>query len=95
MTQGQHLDALRKMGAPIPKSSSVSEPGELEYLKTYWLQCRRDAVITYQELFYFQKIMQINLEPWEVEIIIQIDNIYWNFKYGNSITNTSSTESRG
>jgi len=83
------------MGAPVPKSSSVSAPEELEYLKTYWLQCHRDGVITYQELFYFQKIMQINLEPWEVEIIIQIDNIYWNLKYGNSIINTSSTVTRG
>lgn len=83
------------MGAPIPKSSLVSAPEELEYLKTYWLQSRREGVITYQELFYFQKVMQINLEPWEVEIIIQIDNIYWNFKHGNSITITSSAVTRG
>lgn len=82
------------MGAPVPENSLVSAPGELEYLKTYWLQCRRDEVVTYQELFYFQKTMQIDLEPWEVEIIIQIDNIYWNFKYGNSIVNTSGPRTR-
>ena len=65
------------MGAPVPVSQTLPIPLELEYLKNYWLQCRRDKLITYQELFYFQQTLSVVLFPWEIEIIIQIDNIYW------------------
>lgn len=71
------------MGASVQDIELISAPEELEYLKMYWLQCRRGQVITYQELFYFQKVMYIELESWESSIIIQIDNIYWNSSDGN------------
>lgn len=72
------------MGAPVHENKITSLPEELEYLKIYWLQCHRDKVLTYQELFYFQKVMHVDIEPWESEIIIQIDNIYWNLINGDN-----------
>ena len=83
------------MGAPVLEMELTPVPEDLEYLKTYWLQCRRDQVITYQELFYFQQVMCIDIEPWESSIIIQIDNIYWNPSNGNSIINSKGGVSRG
>jgi len=77
VTQQQHFETLKKMGAPVPKISLTSVPKDLDYLKTYWLQCRRGQIITYQDLFYFQQMMYIDLQPWECSIIMQIDNIYW------------------
>ena len=70
-------------------------PEELDYLKTYWLQCRRGQVVTYQDLFYFQQVMQIDFEPWESTIIMQIDNIYWGLINGDSNTNSKGRVSRG
>ncbi len=72
------------MGAPIPEIKLTPVPEELDYLKTYWLQCRRGQIITYQELYSFQQMMQIDLQPWESSIIMQIDNIYWDPTDGNN-----------
>ncbi len=84
------------MGAPVPDIGSTPVPESLEYLKDYWLQCRRGKVITYQELFYFQKVMQKNLDAWESTIIIKIDNIYWNLVDGdNRNTNRKGHINRG
>ena len=94
VTQRQHFQTLRKMGAPVLEIELTSVPVELEYLKTYWLQCRRGQVITYQELFYFQQVMHMDIEPWESSIIMQIDNIYWNPSDGNSKINSKSGVSR-
>ena len=83
------------MGAPVPRVKSTPVPEDLDYLKTYWLQCRRGQVVTYQELFYFQQVMRIDFEPWESTIIMQIDNIYWDLINGNSNTNGQGRVSRG
>lgn len=83
------------MGAPVPKDTLIVAPTELEYLKTYWLQCRRNQVITYRELFYFQETMSIVLESWEVEIIIHIDNIYWNLIDGDNRNVNRTSRIRG
>ncbi len=84
VTQDQHIKAFKNMGAPIPEIKSTPVPEELDYLKTYWLQCRRGQIITYQELHSFQQMMQIDLQPWESSIIMQIDNIYWKLTDGNN-----------
>lgn len=89
MTQGQHAEVLRKMGAPIQEIVLTPVPEELEYLKTYWLQCRRGQVLTYQELFYFQQVLQLALQPWESSVILRIDNLYWNLTNGDN-RNTNS-----
>lgn len=83
------------MGAPVPEINITPVPEELEYLKTYWLQCRRGQVITYQELFYFQQVFHIDLLPWESSIILQIDNIYWNSSNGNRNINSKGGVKRG
>lgn len=83
------------MGAPVLKDKLVHVPGELEYLKSYWVQCHRGEILTYQELFYFQEIIGCKFDPWESEIIIQIDNIYWNSKNGHSDTNRKGRGNRG
>lgn len=83
------------MGAPVPKINTTPVPEELEYLKMHWLQCRRGQVITYHELFYFQQVFCIELQPWESSIILQIDNIYWNSSNGNRNTNSKGGVSRG
>lgn len=81
MSEEEHQNTLRKMGAPVSGygSVSVSCPPELEHLKNQWLQCHRDKVLTYQELFYFQRVMCVDLEPGEVEIVMNIDNLYWKY----------------
>lgn len=79
------------MGAPVLEIKSTPVPEELGHLKTYWLQCRRGEIITYQELFYFQQVMQKDLAPWESSIIMQIDNIYWN----SNNDNNRNTDSKG
>ena len=72
------------MGASVPRGELFVVSAQLDYLRIYWLQCRRNQVITYQELFYFQQMMGIDLTPWEIEIIIHIDNIYWNLIDGDN-----------
>ena len=95
VTQNQHFETLRKMGAPVPEINSTPVPKELNYLKIYWLQCRRDRVIQYSELFYFQQLMRIDFQPYEILLIMQIDNIYWNSNNGNNSNVNSKGGSRG
>lgn len=96
VTHAQHLKAFKNMGAPIPEIELIPVPEELNYLKTYWLQCLRGQVITYRELHSFSEMMQIDLQPWESSTIMQIDNIYWKSTDGNnSVISSKGGVSRG
>lgn len=88
-TQKQHIEALKKMGAPIPESPVPTIPTETAYLLNCYKTIRftrhqKDGtsvlipreVLNWDTIEAYSKLSGLELAPWEIETIMNIDGIF-------------------
>ena len=88
-TERDHLEALRKMGAPVPEQEKIELPSAVAYLMQAYKQIRfsripkdngyllspRD-VLKYSDIEAYNNLSGLNLKPWECDAIMSIDGIF-------------------
>jgi len=88
-TEGQHIKALRAMGADIPEDD-VELPAQLSYLHDMFYGLRFDRIpnddgefslmaksdLSYSDIHYNSLLTGLELEPWEVSAILSMNSIF-------------------
>jgi hypothetical protein len=53
---------------------------DVEYLLDWYFEIRGDTTLTFTEINSWASLMNIKLLPYEVQIIIKLDRLYWEHK---------------
>lgn len=74
-----HLEQVYKQTGHKPKQlrELPDMPSELAYIFNWYLQVKGAERLTYSELQSWSGLTKTQLLPTEVEVIMQLDRIYW------------------
>lgn len=88
-TERDHINALRKMGAPVPEEKKVDLNPSVAHIMQAYKQIRfsripKDngyllsprGVLKYSDIEAFNNLSGLQLEPWEIDAIMSIDGIF-------------------
>lgn len=79
VTLRDHLEQVYKQTGRKPKQlQEIPEfPNEVAYIFNWYMEVRGLERLTYNELKCWTDLTNTRLLPYEVEVIIKLDRIYW------------------